>query len=65
MLAKKRESRPTSMWEVLQDFRNLQLFAKKPVLPKGKLSDLALGPLTDADALKQLPQRPGDEQQEG
>jgi len=56
MMNKKRESRPKSMWEVLQAFREFQIFNKKPQPPKFKLSELQLGPVTDADSLKQLPQ---------
>jgi hypothetical protein len=43
------------MWEVLQAFREFQIFIKKPQPPKFKLSEMQLGPVTDADALKQLP----------
>lgn len=57
MMGKKRETRPKSMWDVLQAFRELQLFTKKPQAPKVKLSEMQLGPVTDADALKQMPQR--------
>ena len=56
MMNKKRESRPKSMWEVLQAFREFQIFNKKPQPPKLKLSEMQLGPVMDADALKQLPQ---------
>lgn len=56
MMNKKRESRPKSMWEVLQTFREFQIFNKKPQPPKVKLSEMQLGPVTDADSLKQLPQ---------
>lgn len=56
MMNKKRESRPKSMWEVLQAFREFPIFNKKPQPPKFKLSELQLGPVMDADALKQLPQ---------
>ena len=56
MMNKKRELRPKSMWEVLQAFREFQIFVKKPQPPKLKLSEMQLGPVTDADALKQLPQ---------
>jgi serine/threonine protein kinase len=56
MMNKKREARPKSMWEVLQAFREFQIFNKKPQPPKVKLSEMQLGPVTDADALKQLPQ---------
>ncbi len=58
MMGKKRETRPKSMWEVLQEFREFQIFNKKPQPPKFKLSEMEVGPVTDADALKQLPQRP-------
>jgi serine/threonine protein kinase len=64
MMAKKRESRPKSMWEVLQEFRNIQVFSRKPPIPKLKLSELDVGPVTDADQLKQLPQKPLDEEDE-
>ena len=57
MLSKKRESRPSSMWEVLQELRNIQVFTKKPQPPGFKLSQLDAGPRVDADALKQLPQQ--------
>lgn len=57
MMGKKRETRPKSMWDVLQAFRDIQLFNKKPQPPKVKLSEMQLGPVTDADALKQMPQR--------
>jgi serine/threonine protein kinase len=57
MMGKKRETRPKSMWDVLQAFRELPLFIKKPQPPKVKLSEMQLGPVTDADALKQMPQR--------
>ena len=60
MMGKKRETRPESMWEVLQEFRNIQIFAKKPQPPKFKLSELDTGPVTDADALKQLPRAGSD-----
>jgi serine/threonine protein kinase len=65
MMGKKRETRPKSMWDVLQAFRDVQVFNKKPQPPKYKLSELQLGPVTDADSLKQLPQRPDDQPQEG
>jgi serine/threonine-protein kinase len=57
MLSKKRETRPSSMWEVLQEFRSIQVFTKKPQPPGFKLSQLDAGPRVDADALKQLPQQ--------
>lgn len=57
MMNKKRETRPKSMWDVLQAFRDVQIFNKKPQPPKHKLSELQLGAVTDADSLKQLPQR--------
>ncbi len=60
MMNKKREARPESMWEVLQEFRNIQVFNKKPQPPKYKLSELDTGPVTDADALKQLPRAGSD-----
>jgi len=56
MMNKKRESRPKSMWEVLQAFREFPIFNKKPQPAKFKLSEMQLGPVTDADDLKQLPQ---------
>jgi serine/threonine-protein kinase len=66
MMNKKRESRPQTMWDALQDFKNIRIFHKKPQPPKVKLSDLDVGPITDADALKNLPQaRSGSEEQEG
>jgi serine/threonine protein kinase len=61
MLSKKRESRPESMWDVLQELRTIQVFNKKPQPPKFKLSELDAGPVVDADSLKQLPQRRGEE----
>jgi len=61
MMGKKRETRPESMWEVLQEFRNIQIFSKKPQPPDFKLSQLDTGPVTDADALKQLPRAESDE----
>jgi hypothetical protein len=61
MLSKKRESRPESMWDVLQELRTIQVFNKKPQRPKFKLSELDAGPVVDADSLKQLPQRRGEE----
>ena len=61
MMNKKRDGRPKTMWDVLQLFRDLQIFNKKPRPPKHKLSELQLGPVTDADALKQLPHRHDDE----
>jgi eukaryotic-like serine/threonine-protein kinase len=60
MMGKKRETRPKSMWDVLQEFRNIQVFSKKPQPPDYKLSDLDTGPVTDADALKQLPRAGSD-----
>jgi serine/threonine protein kinase len=60
MMGKKRDTRPKSMWEVLQEFRKFEVFVKKPQPPRCKLSELDVGPVTDADALKQLPQRPSD-----
>ncbi|MCH5373994.1 MAG: serine/threonine protein kinase, partial [Planctomycetes bacterium] len=60
MMGKKRETRPESMWEVLQEFRNIQIFSKKPQPPGYKLSELDTGPVTDADALKQLPRAGSD-----
>jgi serine/threonine protein kinase len=57
MMNKKREMRPKSMWEVLQEFRNIQIFTKKPQPPERRLSEMDVGPVTDADALKQIPQR--------
>ena len=66
MMHKKREGRPKSMWDTLQDFKNVRIFNKKPQPPKVKLSDLDVGPITDADALKNLPQaHAGTEDQEG
>ena len=64
MMAKRRDRRPKSMWEVLQEFRNIQIFQRKPAAPRVKLSELDIGPLTDVDQLKQLPQRPRDEEAE-
>ncbi len=61
MMGKKRETRPESMWEVLQEFRNIQIFSKKPQPPEFKLSQLDTGPVTDADALKQLPRAESDQ----
>ncbi len=61
MLSKKRESRPDSMWEVIQEMRNFQVFSKKPPVPDYKLSELDAGPVVDADSLKQLPKRSTDE----
>ena len=60
MMGKKRETRPESMWEVLQEFRNIQIFSKKPQPPEFKLSQLDTGPITDADAWKQLPRAESD-----
>jgi hypothetical protein len=57
MMGKKKETRPQSMWEVLQEFRNFPVFIKKPQPPECKLSEMQLGPITDTDALKQVPQR--------
>ena len=66
MMAKKREVRPQSMWEVLQEFRNFAVFVKKPQIPEHKLSELDVGPITDTDALKQMPQRKvAEEEDEG
>ena len=64
MMAKKRDIRPKSMWDVLQDFRTVRVFNKKPEPPKTKLSELDVGPVTDADSLKQLPQKRPDEEEE-
>lgn len=64
MMNKKRDGRPQNMWDVLQAFREFQIFNKKPQPPAHKLSELQLGPVTDADALKHLPQRADDEEQE-
>lgn len=61
MMAKKRDNRPESMWEVVQEFRNIRLFNKKPAVPLRKLSELDVGPVTDADALKHLPTRDDEE----
>ena len=61
MLSKKREIRPDSMWDVIQEMRNIQVFTKKPPQPDYKLSELDAGPVVDADALKQLPKRSTDE----
>lgn len=61
MMAKKRDNRPESMWEVVQEFRNIRLFNKKPSVPLRKLSELDVGPVTDADALKHLPTRDDEE----
>lgn len=63
MMNKKREARPQTMWDVLQAFREFSIFNKKPQPPKHKLSELQLGPVTDADSLKHLPQRADDEGQ--
>jgi serine/threonine protein kinase len=60
MMAKKREARPESMWDVVTEFRNIHIFSKKPQIPKCKLSDLDIGPVTDPDALKNLPQKRPD-----
>ena len=66
MMAKKPESRPQTMWDALQDFKDVRIFNKKPQPPKIKLSELDVGPITDADALKNLPQaRTADEDREG
>ncbi|MBC8870160.1 MAG: serine/threonine protein kinase [Planctomycetes bacterium] len=64
MMSKTRDIRPKSMWEVLQEFRNIQVFNRKPQPPKKKLSELDVGPVTDADQLKQMPQRRLDEEPE-
>jgi serine/threonine-protein kinase len=64
MMAKKRESRPQSMWDTLQAFKEVRIFNKKPQPPKVKLSDLDVGPITDADALKNLPPSRTDKQQD-
>lgn len=56
MMTKKRELRPKSMWDTLQEFKRIQIFNKKPQPPKKKLSELDVGPITDMDALKNLPQ---------
>jgi hypothetical protein len=40
------------------------VFNKKPEPPKTKLSELDVGPVTDADSLKQLPQKRPDEEEE-
>ncbi len=64
MLSKKREMRPSSMWDVLQEFRNIQVFTKKPQPPKFKLSELDAGPVVNADSLKQLPQQPTEDNDE-
>jgi len=53
MIHKKRESRPESMWEVMQEFRNLHFFNRKPPTPEKKLSEMEVGPLSDVDSLKQ------------
>lgn len=64
MMAKKPENRPQSMWDALQDFKDIRIFNKKPQPPKVKLSEMDVGPITDADALKNLPQaRPAEEDQ--
>ena len=55
MMSKRREARPKSMWDVLQECRTTRIFAKKPQPPKVRLSELNVGPVTDVDALKQLP----------
>lgn len=66
MMSKKRELRPKSMWEVLQEFRNVPIFSKKPQSPTLRLSQMDFGPVTDADALKHLPQaRAGGEEDQG
>jgi serine/threonine protein kinase len=52
MMSKKRETRPNSMWDTLQEFKNVRIFNKKPTPPKVKLSELEVGPITDAEALK-------------
>jgi eukaryotic-like serine/threonine-protein kinase len=64
MMSKRRESRPKSMWDVLQEFRALQLFSKKPQPPKHRLSEMNVGPVTDVDALKQLPKASAQEENE-
>jgi serine/threonine protein kinase len=65
MIAKNRERRPESMWDVLQEFRNLQIFTKKPEPPKKKLSELDVAPLTDVDSLKQTGPKQETEEDEG
>lgn len=62
MMAKRRDSRPKSMWDVLQEFKTIHVFNKKPEPPKKKLSELDVGPVTDAEALKHLPPRHTDEE---
>lgn len=57
MIAKKKEARPQSMWEVLQEFRTLHFFTRKPQAPEKKLSEMEVGPLSDADSLKQRTQQ--------
>lgn len=57
MMAKKKDARPKTMWDVLQEFNKIHIFSKKPQPPKKKLSELDIGPVTDVDALKNLPQQ--------
>jgi len=64
MMTKKRDGRPKTMWEVLQEFRNIQVFSRKPQIPKKKLSELDIGPVTDADQLVQRRTRSLDEELE-
>ena len=64
MLSKKREMRPQSMWDVLQEFRNIQVFSKKPQPPKFKLSELDVGPVVDVDSLKQQSRQPTEDNDE-
>ncbi len=64
LMSKKRETRPKTMWDVLQAFREMQLFVKRPQPPKHKLSELQVGPVMDADALKQLPRAADDARNE-
>lgn len=64
MMSKRRESRPASMWDMLQEFRGLHVFSKKPKPPKVRLSELNVGPVTDVEALKQLPKAGSQDQPE-
>ena len=61
MMAKKVEDRPPSMWEILKEYRSLEVFIKKPRLPKVSVFDnMPMIKSTD-DMIKRNENKPTDE----
>jgi hypothetical protein len=56
MMAKRPEDRPPSMWEFLKQFRNMQIFVKRPRKPKISVFDNMPG-IKGADDMIRKPQQ--------